>query len=386
MPNELRKRYRRTITLVVPALCAWLLCVLPGAAEEGSASCAPPIPSNCPAPPTVSPLAPPSTVTPSTPSTPTTSTPPATSDTSAAAMAAAGFGSESASAVGGGMFSGAGYIDPAIPMTQFRLRVDDALGSNRPDRADFFYPECGVSGPKSTTGFAAKNVNYQDVMAYLEVAPTDRFSGFIELPYRFVQIAFPNPAVTDDHSGFSDLNFGFKFAFINTKDLTLTYQTRVYAPTGDGGNGLGTLHWTVEPALLARYLVTDRVVLEGEVKDWSAIHGKDSNSGNVLDEGLGVSYLLFNGDNYTIAPVVEVIEWTVLNGGEVSLNAGPKGAPIGAGGNVIVNGKVGLRLGFGEELAPGGLRRMDLYIGYGRALTGDVWYKDIYRLELRYRF
>ena len=28
----------------------------------------------------------------------------------------------------------------------------------------------------------------------------------------------------------------------------------------------------------------------------------------------------------------------------------------------------------------------DLYIGYSRALTGDVWYKDIFRTELRFRF
>ena len=32
------------------------------------------------------------------------------------------------------------------------------------------------------------------------------------------------------------------------------------------------------------------------------------------------------------------------------------------------------------------LGRHDLYIGYGRALTGDVWYKDIYRIEYRVRF
>ena len=28
----------------------------------------------------------------------------------------------------------------------------------------------------------------------------------------------------------------------------------------------------------------------------------------------------------------------------------------------------------------------DLYVGYGRALTGEVWYKDIFRVELRIPF
>jgi hypothetical protein len=27
---------------------------------------------------------------------------------------------------------------------------------------------------------------------------------------------------------------------------------------------------------------------------------------------------------------------------------------------------------------------MDIYTGYGRPLTGDSWYEDIYRFELRY--
>ena len=28
----------------------------------------------------------------------------------------------------------------------------------------------------------------------------------------------------------------------------------------------------------------------------------------------------------------------------------------------------------------------DLYAGYGHALTGDVWYKEIFRLEYRLKF
>ena len=28
----------------------------------------------------------------------------------------------------------------------------------------------------------------------------------------------------------------------------------------------------------------------------------------------------------------------------------------------------------------------DVYVGYGRALTGDVWYKDMVRVEYRLHF
>ena len=45
-----------------------------------------------------------------------------------------------------------------------------------------------------------------------------------------------------------------------------------------------------------------------------------------------------------------------------------------------------MRLSFGEPVEPGMLSRSDLYIGYGRALTGDVWYKEIFRLEYRLIF
>ena len=52
----------------------------------------------------------------------------------------------------------------------------------------------------------------------------------------------------------------------------------------------------------------------------------------------------------------------------------------------IVNAKMGVRVGIGPVNQPGNQGRLDLYAGYGRALTGDFWYKDIMRFELRMRF
>jgi hypothetical protein len=43
-----------------------------------------------------------------------------------------------------------------------------------------------------------------------------------------------------------------------------------------------------------------------------------------------------------------------------------------------VNGKFGVRTYFGHG--------HDLYIGYGQALTGDRWYKEIVRVEYRFSF
>ena len=47
-------------------------------------------------------------------------------------------------------------------------------------------------------------------------------------------------------------------------------------------------------------------------------------------------------------------------------------------GDTIVNAKFGVRMGLGNLF--------DIYTGYGRALTGEVWYKDVWRTELRIGF
>ncbi len=52
--------------------------------------------------------------------------------------------------------------------------------------------------------------------------------------------------------------------------------------------------------------------------------------------------------------------------------------------DTVVNAKVGVRIGFGA-LALGSPypTRSDLYVGYGRSLTGEVWYKNLVRVEYR---
>jgi hypothetical protein len=82
-----------------------------------------------------------------------------------------------------------------------------------------------------------------------------------------------------------------------------------------------------------------------------------------------------------VAPVVEVVGWTVLSGKELN----PDGlVATGAAGDTIVNAKFGVRIGIGKA-PPDSLiwSRSDLYVGYGRALTGEVWYKDMLRVEFR---
>ena len=55
------------------------------------------------------------------------------------------------------------------------------------------------------------------------------------------------------------------------------------------------------------------------------------------------------------------------------------GFPVkSAAGDTIVNLKLGIRIRCGDF--------GDIYAGYGRALTGAFWYKNMFRVEYRYAF
>jgi hypothetical protein len=257
----------------------------------------------------------------------------------------------------------AGYVENAIPATQFRLRYDAAYDDNRPDRAEFFWP--GPPGPP----LPETRVDWQEIRSYLELALSDRLSVFAEVPVRFV-----NPDINANAGGFSDVNAGFKLAVVRDADRCLSLQFRTFAPTGDGSRGLGTDHVTLEPALLLYQRLSDRLLFEGEFHDYIPVGGNDF-SGNVLRAGGAFSYDVYRTHDCRIAPVAELVSWVVLSGKE---SVGLTDLVKDAAGDTVVNAKFGLRMGVGE--------RNDFYIGYGRALTGTVWYKDILRLEYRLLF
>ncbi len=114
-------------------------------------------------------------------------------------------------------------------------------------------------------------------------------------------------------------------------------------------------------------------------RDWIAIGGSPTFSGNVLRYGLGTSYQLNPCDPCRpLSLVTEFVGWTVLEG-RTAITTIPGGTIFpDAAGDTIVNGKVGLRWRFSPVA--------DLYGGYGRALTDQTWYDDVFRLELRRTF
>lgn len=275
-----------------------------------------------------------------------------------------------------------GYIDNAVPVSLIRLRFDAAYRNNRPDRAEFFYPKCGCFQALGQTDAKGPplpgetGVDYQELSAYLEAAVSPNFSIFGEVPWRFL-----NPDVNANEAGLGDVSFGFKYAFLNDACRVWSFQLRTTAPSGEPSEGLGTNNWSLEPGILFLEQLSQRLFVFGEFRDRIPVSTSSNFTGNVLRYGVGCSYVAYESCRITVSPVAEFVGWTVLNGRELT-EAGDENAR----GDTIVNAKAGVRIGFGTPTSDLLLNRSDLYIGYGRALTGEVWYRDMLRVEYRLRF
>lgn len=286
-----------------------------------------------------------------------------------------------------------GYIDPAIIQSRVRLRFDAGFDNEFPDRAEFFYAQCGCFGVPTARGPGSANplrlassVSYQDYGAYIEYVVVPRLSAFVELPVRSLNFKL-DPAAQGmtgaqpiaDSTGLSDINAGIRYGLIMDCDQAVTFQLRVYAPTGDAGRGLGTGHASLEPAILAQHRWTEDLSTFGEFRVWvpfsDATAGPNDNNfaGPVLRYGLGASYRLYElacGDSYSrLDGVAEFVGWTVLDGQKFS---GADATLDSARGDTIGNIKVGLR---------GTRDGRSLFIGYGHAVTHEQWYSDIVRVD-----
>ncbi len=283
-----------------------------------------------------------------------------------------------------------GYIDWAMPRTLFRLRFDAGFDNNRPDRAEFFYAQCGCNpggpgpGNPAAGGGAARvngSVDYQDIRGYLEIASSERFSVFGEVPVRFLQGAGAGQGTLPggDEAGISDLEAGFKYALSTDPSGFLTFQFKTYIPTGNASQGLGTDHVSLEPGLLFQSQLSENVTLFSELRDWIPVSGStfdgEDYSGNVLRYGLGLGVTTYENSSIRVTPIVEAVGWSVLDGQVLNTdNLAAGAAAVESARTTIVNGKLGLRTTFKSN-------NSSLYLGYGHALTGQRWYEDIFRLE-----
>jgi hypothetical protein len=295
-----------------------------------------------------------------------------------------------------------GYVDDAIVGSQVRVRFDTGFHNNAPDRAEFFYAQyAGIDGPGPNSVVA--NLNFEQLYLRAEYAPTQRFSLFAEIPIRWIQpqliLANLTPSTTlTSEGGISDVAAGFKLAAIASAKQYLTFQLQAYFPSGNASSGLGTGHYSVEPALLYYQRLSAGSAVEAEVGDSHPIGGSSclnpcqSNNatgpgsegfaGDVFFYGVGPSYAVYRSDRVVIAPVIELVGWRVLGGLETVCVPSVQGCSdqeaVSADGTNIVNLKAGVRATVGTHSS--------FYVGYGHQLTHNFWYKEIVRAEYRYSF
>jgi hypothetical protein len=287
-----------------------------------------------------------------------------------------------------------GYINDAGIQSQMRVRLDFATENDTPDRAEFFYAKCGcfrdapatdptfdpdARGPGPGLGTV---VDFRQFYLQLEYAFGDRFSVYGELPFRWIE---PDPQAFvagtgsfGNQGGVSDLRIGVKAALVASERRMLTAQLQGILPTGDGRKGLGTEHGSIEPALLYNEALGERGAFEaqfGVVIPTDGSRGlfddSDKYSGSVLYYGFGPSVELYRSEALSFAPVVELVGWYVLGGYQSPEMTEAEGV-------TVVNLKLGARFEFAA--------RNSIYAGYGFALTDDVWYDDVLRVEYRVTF
>lgn len=259
------------------------------------------------------------------------------------------------------------FIDSAVPRTVIGFRFDATFDNRQPTRATYYFPKGGLPG---SVGFPLPEtrVDTQDFTTIAEYSVTPWFSFFIEGSYRWL-----NPEVNANTSGAGDTKYGLKLCTWSDDNVIATFLFRVYQPTARYET-LGSGHWSIEPGLLAAYRISPMLHLEGEARYWIPLGGGDF-AGDVLRYGVGLSYGQRNPGGVWFMPVAEAIGWTVL-GGKTMLASSPDNFVVqDARNQTIANGYLGMRVGYAQNV--------DLYLGYGRAFTGQAWAREMYRFELR---
>ena len=270
-------------------------------------------------------------------------------------------------------YTSVSFIDSAFPVTTYRVRFDAMYGADRPTRAEYIWAKPGLPAPGGPGVPLSETVlDYQEVSNYFEVAFANRFSVFGNIPVRFT-----NPQVNGNAEGLGDVDAGFKFCYLCSPQWIASFQFRTYIPTGASNIGLGTEHVSLEPAFLFNFMPSNLVTLESEIRYWIPVGGTDY-AGDVIRYGLGASLGTRDTSGWWVTPVVETVGWTALGGLKQGFDFPNPVTVTPARGDTIVNIYAGVRAGLAD--------RLDFYGGYGRALTGEVWYTDTWRFEFRFLF
>lgn len=275
------------------------------------------------------------------------------------------------------------------PITQMRLRWDNAWNFTFPDRAEYFWaaqrapggavappppqvPGARTSSPKGVSP-PQREIDFAQFSWYTEIA-VGRFSAFIDVPYREVN----SVGGIADFSGFSDLSFGTKSLIVDCPLAQLAMQFKVITPTGQASHGLGTGHVSLEPSLLLGIRLARDTYLQTQWAYWIPIGGDQIYAGDIFHYHVSLNQVLWRPlSRVEFVGVFEFGGYSVLDGA-YSLPAANGGAIPQRARTHIFNAGPGFRCFICDII--------DFGVGSAFATTdsnfGDQWI----RAEFRWRF
>lgn len=271
------------------------------------------------------------------------------------------------------------FVDQVKPITQIRIRGDFASNYQFPDKAEYFWAEENVKGPRlpgvlpGGRAPGEPNVDYSNGSLYMEGA-VNRFSLFVNLNYLNVE-----PTLYPGASGFGDMQIGTKSLLLDCELIQFTWQFQVFIPTGNFLNGLGTGHVSLDPSLIAAIKLSPVTYLQAQTSYWFPIGGDRNYQGPVFNWQLALNQLLWHCG---CAKDVELIGTAELGGYEIA--GGAYTAPIT--GLALSAKDVGSIVNVGPGLRLVLCNKVDIGAGSQFAITADRMAAALGRIEFRWRF
>ncbi len=272
------------------------------------------------------------------------------------------------------------FVDQVKPITQIRLRGDFAGNYQFPDKAEYFWAEENVKGPRFPGAVppggkapGESNLNYNLGSLYMEGA-VNRFSMFINLQYLNVL-----PTIYPGAAGFGDMQIGTKSLLLDCELIQFTFQFQVFIPTGNFTAGLGTGHVSLDPSLIAAIKLTPITYLQAQTAYWFPIGGDRTYQGPVFNWQLSLNQLLWHCG---CAKDVNLIGTAELGG--YGIAGGAYTAPIT--GLALSARDVGDIVNIGPGLRLVVCNKVDIGCGSQFAITADRMAAAMARVEFRWRF
>ncbi len=264
------------------------------------------------------------------------------------------------------------FADYAKPRTVTRFRYDLLQNMVFPDRNQYFMKQ--TPAPYNKKYRSSPSTRMQVIYMYQEAAGAAG-SFFVEYPY--LQI---NPNFSRTQAGFGDVRLGTKSVLYDVEMLRVSFQFKTYLPSGNGGNGLGTGHVSLEPSILTSLKLGPETFFQGQFGQWIPIAGNQNLTGGIFFWNMSLNQVLtYVTPSSPLIGMIELDGWSFENGGYTNPLAASKPSIIHSGGGVsYFNIGPGLRLSICDKIDMGGTVTW--------STTKNHWADPWFRFEVRFLF